>query len=333
MDFLERMFPDLDPGQLAEMLGFSAGDDTSHADGHGTLVDEHQQSAPGIDVLMGIFPDFGVAVLEKVLENSNGNVLEAADKLSVHGIEAANLVVDGERVPPQTTWRAPRTIDFLTRSHSPTNSPTPLKSKSKSYLTSTSYSKISSQYEQEIIQPEQHPTTYRISTTSNINHSITDSEKILADDMDLTTVDAEYCLFQQAAKEFKKGTLTGRGSAQYYSDIGHQHSIQVSLWNSRAVKCMLRQNAARHNNDPSILDLHGLTKAEAVATLTSKLDDYFSRRVTGSTPLQVITGVGSHSGRGKAVILPVVVAYLKREGWKFEQAETNEGLIEVKGRR
>ncbi|KAJ3074917.1 hypothetical protein HDU99_001636, partial [Rhizoclosmatium hyalinum] len=176
---------------------------------------------------------------------------------------------------------------------------------------------------------------------------------ILADDMDLTTVDAEYCreqahayakkrgeVFQQAAKEFKKGTLTGRGSAQYYSDIGHQHSIQVSLWNSRAAKCMLRQNAARHNNDPSILDLHGLTKAEAVATLTSKLDDYFSRRVTGSStssvlqrPLQVITGVGSHSGRGKAVILPVVVAYLKREGWKFEQAETNEGLIEVKGRR
>ncbi|KAJ3047757.1 hypothetical protein HDU99_009369, partial [Rhizoclosmatium hyalinum] len=120
MDFLERMFPDLDPGQLAEILGFSAGDDTSHADvdvdvetaveivlaalalddeysEDGTLVDE-QQSAPGIDALMGIFPDFGVVVLEKVLENSNGNVLEAADKLSVHGIEAANLVVDGERV-------------------------------------------------------------------------------------------------------------------------------------------------------------------------------------------------------------------------------------------
>ncbi|KAI9353593.1 hypothetical protein BDR26DRAFT_7600 [Obelidium mucronatum] len=421
MDFLLQMFPETSEQRIRSILGLAESDSTlegmdveaaveivlASLDDDDQYSDDGSQGQdgeeePGIEMLRAIFPNVSAAVLSKVLSDCKGNVMEAAERISVHGSNAVNLPLSDAdsktfksygtelgqaslvgrdhdidtliSMFPSLSMESAKdllksrgglhnTIDFLTRSHSPTNDDrTSRKSQGVSYLSNTSYSKISRENEKE---PgwEDVPTKMRFSTTTNVNPHIpnsTDSQtlepnhiattRIQEDDMDLSSLDAEFCrqqaheyamkrgeAFQCAAKEFKRGTLTGRGSAQYYSDIGHQHSIQVSLWNSRAAKCVLRANAIRHKHDPSVLDLHGLTKAEAICALTNKLDEYFKKRNGGATlavqkPLQVITGLGIHSGNRKAVLLPVVLSFLKREGWRFEHNESNEGYIEVKGR-
>ncbi|KAJ3013818.1 UNVERIFIED_CONTAM: hypothetical protein HDU68_000525, partial [Siphonaria sp. JEL0065] len=341
------LFPDTSKERIADILCLSDTDPVLH----------------GLDIETAV--EIILASLEEDDEFSDDEDGEQLEPGVDHDIDTLikmfpSLAIDSAKELLKSRGGLHSTIDFLTRSHSPTNDPFPPKERGKTYLTNTSYNKISHEYEKEQGW-DTVPTKMRFSNASNVNPHIpqTDDTQILEphhiattqiqeDDMDISKLNAEYCrqqaqeyatkrgkAFQDAAREFKKGTLTGRGSAQYYSDIGHQHSIQVSLWNSRAAKCVLRANSTRHNHNPSIIDLHGLTKAEAVCALTNKLDEYFKRR-TGSAvvvqkPLQVITGLGIHSGNFKPVLLPVVLAMLKRDGWRFEQYDTNEGFIEVKG--
>ncbi|KAI8819080.1 hypothetical protein BJ741DRAFT_177205 [Chytriomyces cf. hyalinus JEL632] len=164
---------------------------------------------------------------------------------------------------------------------------------------------------------------------------------------EIQNLGAEYCrsmakehadkrgrAFQMAATEFKRGSLTGRGSAQYYSDIGHAHTVLITRWNARAAQCVALKNGEFHKNDPFVLDLHGLTRAEALISLSERLQTHFTPTPGSRTlppPLKVITGVGVHSGKHKAIILPVVLGVLNRDGWRHEY-EDNVGFILVKGK-
>ncbi|KAI8607096.1 hypothetical protein BC830DRAFT_1175693, partial [Chytriomyces sp. MP71] len=116
---------------------------------------------------------------------------------------------------------------------------------------------------------------------------------------------------------------------------GHSHTAFIELWNSRAAKCITHQNTTSHNNELTVLDLHGLTKAEAIWTLSERLATYFAPVPAGSRagppPLKVITGIGVHSGKRKAVLLPATLSYLKSHGWRHEY-EANLGQIIVKGK-
>ncbi|KAJ3078834.1 hypothetical protein HK100_010597, partial [Physocladia obscura] len=207
-------------------------------------------------------------------------------------------------------------------------------------------------------------TTFRLSHTSNVNpHIEPDEVRLLRlkntqqeKEQHHLGLDADFCrqmaarhaheravAFQSAARLFKMGDLTGRGSAQYYSDIGHYHTTQITLWNTRAAKSIATHNNTLHKNSNTIIDLHGLTRQEALDTLAEKLASHFKKDyslvqsggsgVAGAIkqPLRVITGVGRRSGGRKAVILPSVLAFLKRDGWRFEHEE-NTGFIEVRGR-
>lgn len=69
------------------------------------------------------------------------------------------------------------------------------------------------------------------------------------------------------------------------------------------------------------LDLHGLTKDEAIELVCAKLNDGPKRR------FRVITGKGIHSQNGQAVLRPALEKYLQRRGVKYSHYE--QGIISV----
>ncbi|KAF7732501.1 hypothetical protein EC973_003247 [Apophysomyces ossiformis] len=88
------------------------------------------------------------------------------------------------------------------------------------------------------------------------------------------------------------------------------------------------------HNDDHLLDLHGLTVAEARVLLKEGITQWWSRSQMQSArrqvkPLKVITGIGKHSPHGQSRLLPSVLQWLKKDGWLIEAV--NPGSILVKG--
>ncbi|KAJ3077171.1 hypothetical protein HDU98_007556 [Podochytrium sp. JEL0797] len=277
--------------EAAELLALH-GNEAVNVVGGDTLVVATKGNLIGrdhdIDTLISMFPTFSVDSAKQLLK-SNGGLHNTIDLLMGHSAPSKQLF-----------------------SHK--NKP---KRESTKYTSPTaSYSKILTTDEQDFLAAASNQ-TLRFSTTTNINPHIPSSDHTTnirvkrppeyihsssdptADDLSL--LDPETCrahahshalqraeAFQQASREFKRGSLTGRGSAQYYSDIGHAHSKQILLWNSRARACVMRDNDRKQGSSLCVIDLHGLTRAEAVDVLTDKLEAYFpsSSRVY-KAPLQV----------------------------------------------
>ncbi|KAJ3206701.1 hypothetical protein HDU82_004346 [Entophlyctis luteolus] len=194
--------------------------------------------------------------------------------------------------------------------------------------------------------------TVRFSRASNVSHL--DSRSTESDastvankegSFEVPATNPDYCrqkaaehrqkraeAFQAAAKEYKKGSMVGRGSAQYFSEVGHFHSSQVDLWNARAAKLIIAEHRQRQNQSFT-LDLHGLTRHEALEELQRKLSEHFDGRKKPLTPLEVVTGAGRRSPGRKAVLLPAVIGFLKHGGWKYSyDGLENSGVIFVTGR-
>ncbi|KAI8077444.1 hypothetical protein BDF21DRAFT_494350 [Thamnidium elegans] len=142
-------------------------------------------------------------------------------------------------------------------------------------------------------------------------------------------------LFRKAAAAYRQAKNKGPGEggiAFYYSDNARQIDSRAKDWNMRAARATVRNHRIRHNDD-HLLDLHGLTVAEAQVLVQEGVTQWWSRSQMQSSrrqfqPLKIITGIGKHSESG-AKLLPATIKLLKKGGWLFEM--TNPGCIYVKG--
>ncbi|KAJ3233182.1 hypothetical protein HDU78_006642 [Chytriomyces hyalinus] len=403
MDFLRNMFPEHSERELCEILGLTPTTSIDELDVQTAIemilaslaheFDLESESEWSVEtdgsgpecILGGIFPHVPRSIVSKVLLDVGGSVEVAAERLSLHGADAANLdsernlvhmsgSVDG-RDQDSTTIVAMfpslshsdarnllkehsglhNTIEFLTGGlpqGQVRKSKSGRRTRAATGPPNVAYSKIVQIHNEEQYQL---PKKMVFRNTTNLNsailqdHDPPNKEHKLPElsAHEIQNLGAEYCrsmakehadkrgrAFQMAAAEFKRGSLTGRGSAQYYSDIGHAHTVLITRWNARAAQCVALKNGEFHKNDPFVLDLHGLTRAEALISLSERLQTHFTPTPGSKTlppPLKVITGVGVHSGKHKAIILPAVLGVLKRDGWRHEY-EDNVGFILVKGK-
>ncbi|KAF9434772.1 hypothetical protein BGZ76_007433 [Entomortierella beljakovae] len=142
-------------------------------------------------------------------------------------------------------------------------------------------------------------------------------------------------LFRKAAQAYKatKGKGAGMGGiAAYYADEGKKLDSQGKQWHMRAARAVVQYH--RHeNNDPNLVDLHGLTVSEAQTVVREAVTQWFSRstmqasRITAK-PLKIVCGVGSHSKDRVARLYPSILSLLTRDGWR---CEAGNGVILVKG--
>jgi len=84
------------------------------------------------------------------------------------------------------------------------------------------------------------------------------------------------------------------------------------------------------NNDPNLVDLHGLTIAEAHTVVKEAVTEWYSRstKQTAPKPLKIVCGIGSHSKDKIARLYPHVLSLLMKDGWR---CEAENGVILVKG--
>ncbi|KAJ3034912.1 hypothetical protein HK097_004363, partial [Rhizophlyctis rosea] len=114
--------------------------------------------------------------------------------------------------------------------------------------------------------------------------------------------------FRRAAKAFRKGDLTGKGSAVYYSQEGRDLAFKISTYNSAAARAVILRNKQRQQHDPYTLDLHELTVAEALEYVTEAVNEWYSRegaRASPRRPLKIIAGAGHHTN-GVRKLYPAV---------------------------
>ncbi|RCI04282.1 hypothetical protein CU098_012710, partial [Rhizopus stolonifer] len=131
-------------------------------------------------------------------------------------------------------------------------------------------------------------------------------------------------LYRKAAASYRKAKNKGPegGVAYYYSDIAREIDSKAKDWNMRAARATIRQHRLRQNDD-HLLDLHGLTIAEARVVLAEGVTQWWSRSQMQSArrliqPLKIITGLGKHSEHGESKLLPVTMKFLRSQGWLFE---------------
>ncbi|KAL0076303.1 hypothetical protein J3Q64DRAFT_1853001 [Phycomyces blakesleeanus] len=143
-------------------------------------------------------------------------------------------------------------------------------------------------------------------------------------------------LFRKAGAAYQqaKNKNTGEGGiAFYYSDEARQLDSRAKNWNMRAARSLVRHQRLAHEDD-HLLDLHGLTVAEAQVLIQEGVTQWWSRSNMQSgrrqiKPLKIVTGVGKHSLDGQSKLLPTALKWLKREGWQVVQSSP--GCILVKG--
>ncbi|KAJ2095801.1 hypothetical protein GGI16_005084 [Coemansia sp. S142-1] len=154
------------------------------------------------------------------------------------------------------------------------------------------------------------------------------------------SADAAYCreraaalfternvLYTKAANAYSRRSAKGAhsGTALYYSSEGHKCDASARVWRMRAAQAAV---AAMRRNDSNLVDLHGLTRMEALAVVQDELVAWSSR--DRNRPLRIVTGLGSHSVDGRARLHPAVIRVLRDSGWRFKE---NPGYIEVLGKR
>ncbi|KAG0026542.1 hypothetical protein BGZ82_009411 [Podila clonocystis] len=149
------------------------------------------------------------------------------------------------------------------------------------------------------------------------------------------TLDQRNELFRKAARAYKdaknKGVGMG-GIAAFYADEGKKLDAQGKQWHMRAARAVVQQHRLE-NNDPNLVDLHGLTIAEAQTVVKEAVTQWFSRATMqanriAAKPLKIICGVGSHSKDRIARLYPTILNLLMKDGWRVE---TDQGVILVKG--
>ncbi|KAI9007915.1 hypothetical protein CLU79DRAFT_777500 [Phycomyces nitens] len=161
-----------------------------------------------------------------------------------------------------------------------------------------------------------------------------DPEECRTEAMDLILKRNELFRKAGAAYQQAKNKNTGEGGiAFYYSDEARQLDSRAKKLNMRAARSLVRHQRLVHEDD-HLLDLHGLTVAEAQVLIKEGVTQWWSRSNMQSgrrqiKPLKIITGVGKHSLDGQSKLLPTALKWLKREGWQV--VLSSPGCILVKG--
>ncbi|KAI8320838.1 hypothetical protein GQ54DRAFT_248488, partial [Martensiomyces pterosporus] len=142
-------------------------------------------------------------------------------------------------------------------------------------------------------------------------------------------------LYRKAVQAYARRSTAKAHSATalYYSTEGHKYDAKARVWRMRAAQATV---AAMKRASENIIDLHGVSRAEAVAVVLEEANVWYSH--TKSTdahlqrpaPLHIITGLGTHSVDGKARVHPSVARALRENGWWFEEGR---GFIDVLGVR
>ena len=113
--------------------------------------------------------------------------------------------------------------------------------------------------------------------------------------------------YREAARQFRKGGLTGSSSAAYYADLGHSLASQVAHMNQEAAKAQLKHNSLIHDNNINVIDLHGLTVKEAVDAFERlALEWRVSHSHVKRRKLKIVTGAGNHSVNNQPRLLQAV---------------------------
>ncbi|CAO3573087.1 unnamed protein product [Mortierella alpina] len=149
------------------------------------------------------------------------------------------------------------------------------------------------------------------------------------------TLEQRNELFRKAARAYKGAKNKGAGMggiAAYYADEGKKLDVQGKQWHMRAARAVVQQHRLE-SNDPNLVDLHGLTIAEAQTVVKEAVTQWFSRSTMqanriAAKPLKVVCGVGSHSKDRIARLYPTILSLLMKDGWR---CEAENGVIVVKG--
>jgi len=92
-------------------------------------------------------------------------------------------------------------------------------------------------------------------------------------------------------------------------------------------------NANKQSRDTKTIDLHGLHVSEALQILSQIIQSEkqeLERDERNVRTLNVITGVGRNSAKGKAKVKPAVEAFLKREGYRIKTLSPGDLQITIK---
>ncbi|KAJ1939963.1 hypothetical protein GGF37_004185, partial [Kickxella alabastrina] len=132
-------------------------------------------------------------------------------------------------------------------------------------------------------------------------------------------------LYTKAASAYgrRHGLRHHGGTALYYSTEGHRLDVRARVWRMRAAQASV---AEMRRADAGVVDLHGLTRAEAVAVVLEEVERWHAAGKCGR--LHAVTGLGNHSVGGRACLHPSVVKALREQGWWFEEGR---GYVDVLG--
>ncbi|KAJ1720391.1 hypothetical protein LPJ53_004983 [Coemansia erecta] len=150
---------------------------------------------------------------------------------------------------------------------------------------------------------------------------------------ELITKRNEFYAKAAMAYSVRKSQKNHSGTALYYSTEGHKYDARARVWRMRAAQAVV---ASGRQNDSNVIDLHGLSRIEAVAVALEEVNSWYVRLLDQRdysvknpvTPLHIVTGIGNRSANSKAIIHPAIVKALREDGWWFEE---NPGYVDVLG--
>ena len=145
-------------------------------------------------------------------------------------------------------------------------------------------------------------------------------------------------LYTAASAAHKRGGLT-RAAAGYYAQEARAYDSHARLSAAADADALVARQSSS-----TILDLHGVTVADAVRIATQKtaawwnslgeqrIRDYGGAR-GGVGEYRIVVGLGRHSADGRGRLGPAVVRALVKEGWKVEAGSGEVVVTGVNQRR
>ncbi|KAH6564021.1 hypothetical protein BASA50_002701 [Batrachochytrium salamandrivorans] len=269
-------------------------------------------AATALAHLKDLFPNISTHTISAVLSENNNDVAEAAEVLiSATATAAAVSTVGG--LPKE------RHRSLIITPRSRFDSPDWTKVSSKSPIRACARTAIRGDGNTTVADP---PDTKYVFTRQSV-HGKSDFHNTDHDGPDALRQRAQEYLemrnssFLQASQAFKRGSITGRGSAAFYADRGHALSACMKATNDRAAQAQLDLNRIKNGHDINVLDLHGLVTSEAKQAAMEYANEWANIK-TSSRRLKIITGAGNHSVDGRARLYHSVWAHLVRQGWSIE---------------
>ncbi|KAG0273460.1 hypothetical protein BGZ95_010724 [Linnemannia exigua] len=272
--------------------------------------------------LMEMFPDHSAVGLKKMLVYNGGNVQDAMN--AVLAADFARADMNDRPTPSKRGHVIPFQADIRYANKNVAPNPTSSGNRLKS-LPSTSNPFPGG--------PRAFPNT--IVENANADLYNDDDDPTWCRQRAHEILDQRNELFRKAAKAYQatKGKGAGMGGiAAYYADEGKKLDVQGKQWHMRAARAVVQQHRLV-NNDPNLVDLHGLTVSEAQTVVREAVTQWFSVSTMQASriaakPLKIICGVGSHSKDRIARLYPTILSLLQKDGWR---CEAEGGVILVKG--